>query len=268
MARIIETHRGARPRARSPPLGTQPAHHGRRGHLRRPPRSASCSASKYLVAFTQTGDSARRMSRLRSPIPLLAFTPDAADPLASWRWLGRRDVPRADGRSTPTRWSQQVDEALLATGRCERGRPRRHRRRLAARHPRLHQRAARAPHRRRGQQGGPGLRGPRRSHVRARRTGPAEPDPRYAGRARPGALGLSAPGRGGGMADTEHSKCSARKGVRVQVPPSAPSVRPRRPRRRGPGPSRTRPSGCLVVAAGVLGLLVRPRIRLRWSCWW
>ena len=28
--------------------------------------------------------------------------------------------------------------------------------------------------------------------------------------------------RSGGMADTEHSKCSARKGVRVQVPPSAP----------------------------------------------
>jgi pyruvate kinase len=30
---------------------------------------------KYLVTFTQSGDSARRMSRLRSPIPLLAFTP-------------------------------------------------------------------------------------------------------------------------------------------------------------------------------------------------
>src|ERR1019366_88768 len=28
------------------------------------------------------------------------------------------------------------------------------------------------------------------------------------------------------MADTEHSKCFARKGVRVQVPPSAPSLRP------------------------------------------
>lgn len=30
---------------------------------------------KYLVTFTQSGDTARRMSRLRSPIPLLAFTP-------------------------------------------------------------------------------------------------------------------------------------------------------------------------------------------------
>nr|NLD41555.1 pyruvate kinase [Actinomycetales bacterium] len=30
---------------------------------------------KYLVTFTTSGDTARRMSRLRSPIPLLAFTP-------------------------------------------------------------------------------------------------------------------------------------------------------------------------------------------------
>jgi pyruvate kinase len=32
--------------------------------------------AKYLVAFTQSGDSARRMSRLRSSIPMLAFTPE------------------------------------------------------------------------------------------------------------------------------------------------------------------------------------------------
>jgi pyruvate kinase len=31
---------------------------------------------KYLVTFTQSGDSARRMSRLRSKIPLIAFTPE------------------------------------------------------------------------------------------------------------------------------------------------------------------------------------------------
>ena len=34
--------------------------------------------AKFLVAFTKSGDSARRMSRLRSPIPILALTPDAA----------------------------------------------------------------------------------------------------------------------------------------------------------------------------------------------
>ena len=31
--------------------------------------------AKYLVSFTTTGDSARRLSRLRGPIPMLAFTP-------------------------------------------------------------------------------------------------------------------------------------------------------------------------------------------------
>ena len=34
--------------------------------------------AKYLVAFTQSGDSARRMSRLRSAIPILALTPEVA----------------------------------------------------------------------------------------------------------------------------------------------------------------------------------------------
>jgi pyruvate kinase len=32
--------------------------------------------AKYLVTFTQSGDSARRTARLRSPIPILAFTPE------------------------------------------------------------------------------------------------------------------------------------------------------------------------------------------------
>ncbi len=34
--------------------------------------------AKFLIAFTKSGDSARRMSRLRSPIPILALTPDPA----------------------------------------------------------------------------------------------------------------------------------------------------------------------------------------------
>ncbi len=32
--------------------------------------------AKFLVTFTQSGDSARRTARLRSPIPILAFTPE------------------------------------------------------------------------------------------------------------------------------------------------------------------------------------------------
>ena len=34
--------------------------------------------ARFLIAFTTTGDSARRMARYRSPIPLLAFTPNEA----------------------------------------------------------------------------------------------------------------------------------------------------------------------------------------------
>ena len=33
--------------------------------------------AKYLVAFTQSGDSARRLARYRGQIPVLAFTPEA-----------------------------------------------------------------------------------------------------------------------------------------------------------------------------------------------
>lgn len=36
----------------------------------------SIVGAKYLVTFTQSGDSARRTARLRSPIPILAFTPE------------------------------------------------------------------------------------------------------------------------------------------------------------------------------------------------
>ena len=36
----------------------------------------STVGAKFLVAFTQSGDSARRMSRLRSPIQMLALTPE------------------------------------------------------------------------------------------------------------------------------------------------------------------------------------------------
>ncbi|MFT8396256.1 pyruvate kinase [Propionibacterium sp.] len=41
--------------------------------------------ARYMVAFTQSGDTARRMSRLRADIPLLAFTPEVKT--ASWLTL-------------------------------------------------------------------------------------------------------------------------------------------------------------------------------------
>ncbi|WP_045555237.1 pyruvate kinase [Streptomyces sp. FxanaA7] len=76
--------------------------------------------AKFLVAFSQSGDTARRLSRYRSPIPLLAFTPDPATrSQLSLTWgvetfLG----PHADSTDAMV---DQVDELLLRHGRCEKG---------------------------------------------------------------------------------------------------------------------------------------------------
>ncbi|WP_316740367.1 pyruvate kinase [Streptomyces sp. MK7] len=76
--------------------------------------------AKFLVAFTQSGDTARRLSRYRSPIPLLAFTPEPATRSqlsVSWgveTFLG----PHVDSTDAMV---AQVDELLLRYGRCERG---------------------------------------------------------------------------------------------------------------------------------------------------
>ncbi|MPM96354.1 Pyruvate kinase [bioreactor metagenome] len=39
-------------------------------------QAAQQLGAKYMVAFTQSGDTARRMSRLRAEIPLVVFTPE------------------------------------------------------------------------------------------------------------------------------------------------------------------------------------------------
>ena len=76
--------------------------------------------AKFLVAFTQSGDTARRLSRYRSPIPLLAFTPDQATrSQLSLTWgvetfLG----PCVDSTDAMV---DQVDELLLRLGRCRPG---------------------------------------------------------------------------------------------------------------------------------------------------
>jgi pyruvate kinase len=76
--------------------------------------------ARFLVAFTQSGDTVRRLSRYRSPIPLLAFTPDPATRARlnlTWgveSFLG----PHVDSTDAMV---AQVDEELLKIGRCERG---------------------------------------------------------------------------------------------------------------------------------------------------
>ncbi|HEY5224060.1 MAG TPA: pyruvate kinase [Microbacteriaceae bacterium] len=74
MARIIESteEHGLE---RIQPLGTKPRTQGGAITLVAAEVAAFVDA-KYLCVFTESGDSARRMSRLRSKIPMLAFTPD------------------------------------------------------------------------------------------------------------------------------------------------------------------------------------------------
>ena len=76
--------------------------------------------ARYLVAFTQSGDSARRLSRYRGPIQTLAFTPVPVvrSQLAlSWgveTFLGE-SVEHTD------EMVRQVDEHLLRVGRVQEG---------------------------------------------------------------------------------------------------------------------------------------------------
>jgi len=76
MARIIE-YTEDQGSDRIAPLGSTP--HTRSGVITAAAADIGEQLGvKFLVTFTQSGDSARRMSRLRSPIPLLAFTPTVA----------------------------------------------------------------------------------------------------------------------------------------------------------------------------------------------
>jgi pyruvate kinase len=73
-----------------------------------------------LVAFSQSGDTARRLSRYRSEVPVLAFTPEpVVRSQLSMTWgietfLGEK-VDHTD------EMVMQVDKALLEAGRCEEG---------------------------------------------------------------------------------------------------------------------------------------------------
>ena len=76
--------------------------------------------AKFLCAFTQSGDSARRLARYRSRVPLLAFTPEeeVRNQLALTWGVETFLVPTV---SHTDEMVKQVDRALLAVGRCRRG---------------------------------------------------------------------------------------------------------------------------------------------------
>ncbi|MCW2690361.1 MAG: pyruvate kinase [Mycobacterium sp.] len=76
--------------------------------------------AKALVAFTQSGDTVRRLARLHTPLPLLAFTPlpEVRSQLAlTWgtETFIVRHIATTDGMI------RQVDESLLELGRYRRG---------------------------------------------------------------------------------------------------------------------------------------------------
>lgn len=71
--------------------------------------------AKFLVAFTTSGDAALRLSRLRSPIPLLAFTPDESTRQKLTLAWGVQSylVPTVSHTDEMIR---QVDRALIESG--------------------------------------------------------------------------------------------------------------------------------------------------------
>jgi pyruvate kinase len=76
--------------------------------------------AKFLVTFTHSGDSALRLARLRSPIPVLAFTPKEetrAKLTLSWG-VESFLVPMVSHTDEMIR---QVDKALIDTGRIAEG---------------------------------------------------------------------------------------------------------------------------------------------------
>jgi len=76
--------------------------------------------AKFLCAFTSSGDSARRMSRLRSPIPLLAFTPSEATYRRLALSWGVEPLLVPDASHTDE-MVLQVDNSLLSTGQAREG---------------------------------------------------------------------------------------------------------------------------------------------------
>ena len=76
--------------------------------------------AKALVAFTQSGDTLKRLARLHTPLPLLAFTPlpEVRSQLALTWGTETFIVPHIQ---TTDGMIRQVDESLLGLGRYKRG---------------------------------------------------------------------------------------------------------------------------------------------------
>ncbi|MEY3967077.1 MAG: pyruvate kinase, partial [Actinomycetota bacterium] len=104
---------------RIPSLGTKPHTHSG-AVVRAALEIAELLGSKYVCVFTESGDTLRRVSRLRSRVPVLAFTPNEEV---------RRKLALVWGATTfiaehvkhTDDMIKQVDELVLASGKCRVG---------------------------------------------------------------------------------------------------------------------------------------------------
>jgi pyruvate kinase len=101
------------------PLGTKPRTQGGAITLAAA-EVAEFVGAKFLCVFTESGDSVRRMVRLRNKIPVLAFTPEPGvrSRLALSWGVETFLVPRV---TTTDELMHQVDDVLLGIHRIERG---------------------------------------------------------------------------------------------------------------------------------------------------
>ena len=76
--------------------------------------------AKYLCVFTESGESARRMARLRNKIPILAFTPEESTRRKMALYWGVESFV-VDRVTHTDQMVAQVDEALKSTGRAVNG---------------------------------------------------------------------------------------------------------------------------------------------------
>jgi pyruvate kinase len=101
------------------PLGTKPRTQGGAITLAAA-EVADFVEAKYVCVFTESGDSARRMSRLRFRIPMKAFTPDAAIQRRMALTWGIESF-LVDRVTHTDAMYEQVDRKLLAAGMAEIG---------------------------------------------------------------------------------------------------------------------------------------------------
>ena len=104
---------------RIPPLGTKPRTQGGAITLAAA-EVADFVEAKYVCVFTESGDSARRMSRLRFPIPMKAFTPDEAIRRRMNLTWGIQSFLVDRVEHTDLMY-HQVDTVLMGTGLAEEG---------------------------------------------------------------------------------------------------------------------------------------------------